>query len=82
MLAHEKISIYLTELVLIDGTRAMLGAGVALILTENMEKKNLHLLGWTLAMVGAVTTVPLVMVLLAENRSKENPPACLHESIG
>jgi len=65
----KKISIHLPELALIVGTRALLGAGVALLLTDKMERENRRLLGWTFALVGAVTTVPLAIELFAENRS-------------
>ena len=66
----KKIKIYLPELALIVGTRAILGAGIAILLTEDMEKEQRRLLGWTLAIIGAMTTVPLALELLAENRSR------------
>jgi hypothetical protein len=70
----KKITVDLPELILIVGTRALLGCGIALLLADRMEKKERRLLGWTLALIGAVTTVPLAMELLAENRSKRNLP--------
>ncbi len=71
----KKITICLPELALLVGTRAMLGAGISLLLTDRMERENRRMLGWTLALVGAVTTIPLAMELLAENRSnQENKP--------
>ena len=76
----KKITIDLPELMLIVGTRALLGGGIALLITDTMERKDRRLLGWTLALVGAVTTVPLAMELLAENRSKEDQPACSFQS--
>jgi hypothetical protein len=67
----KKISANLPELILIVGTRVLLGGGIALLLTDSMDKKDRRLLGWTLALVGAVTTVPLALELLAENRPKK-----------
>jgi hypothetical protein len=50
----------LPELALIAGTRAALGAGVALLLGDMLTKEQKKAVGWTLFFVGAVTTVPLV----------------------
>ena len=66
----KKVKLYLPQLALIVGTRALLGGGVALLLTESMERKERRLLGWTLGLVGALTTIPLALELLAENHSK------------
>ena len=66
----KKITLPLPELALIVGTRALLGGGIAILLTDNMDRSQRRVLGWTLALVGAVTTIPLAMELLAENRSK------------
>lgn len=66
----KKLTIDIPEFALIVGTRAVLGAGIALLLTDKMERAHRRLLGWTLGLVGAVTTIPLAMELLAENRSK------------
>ena len=63
----KKITLFLPELLLIVGTRALLGGGVALLLTEQMERKERRLLGWTLGLIGAITTIPLAMELLSEN---------------
>lgn len=67
----KKITLYLPELALIVGTRALLGGGAAILLTENMEPRQRRLLGWTLALIGAVTTIPLAMELIAENPSEK-----------
>ena len=71
----KKITAYLPELILIVGTRALLGGGIALLFTDKMEREDRCLLGWTLVLVGAITTVPLAIELLSENRSIENLPA-------
>jgi len=56
---------------LIVGTRALLGGGIAILLTDNMDRSQRRMLGWTLGIIGAVTTIPLAMEVLAENRSRQ-----------
>ena len=52
---------------LIAGTRAMLGAGIALLLSEKLGDEQRRAIGWTLVAVGAVTTIPLVLQLFSED---------------
>jgi EamA domain-containing membrane protein RarD len=52
---------------LIAGTRAMLGAGIALLLSEKLSDEQRRAIGWTLVAVGAVTTIPLVLQLLTDD---------------
>jgi len=42
---------------LIAGTRAMLGAGIALLLSEKLSGEQRRAIGWTLVAVGALTTI-------------------------
>jgi hypothetical protein len=58
------------ELALIAGTRAALGAGVALLLGDLLPREQRRAVGWTLFLVGAVTTVPLVAEVIGR-RVKE-----------
>ena len=46
---------------LIAGTRAMLGAGIALLLSEKLSGEQRRAIGWTLLAVGALTTIPLAL---------------------
>jgi hypothetical protein len=48
------------ELALIAGTRAALGAGAALILGDRLTREQKKAVGWTLFLVGVVTTVPIL----------------------
>jgi len=58
---------------LVAGTRAALGAGIALLLADRLTAEQRRAVGWTLTAVGALSTIPLAAhVLLA---SKE--PASL-----
>ena len=52
---------------LIAGTRAMLGAGIALLLSEKLTAEQRGAIGWTLVAVGALTTIPLVLQLFSED---------------
>lgn len=52
------------ELALIAGTRAALGAGAALLLGDMLNKEQKRAVGWTLLLVGVVTTVPLMADVL------------------
>jgi hypothetical protein len=51
----------------IAGTRAMLGAGIALLLSEKLSCEKRRAIGWTLVAVGALTTVPLALQLLSDD---------------
>jgi hypothetical protein len=54
------------EIGLIAGTRAALGAGVALLLGEKLNAGQRRAIGWTLFAVGVVTTIPLVLEVLSD----------------
>ena len=61
----KKIEVTLPDLGLIVGTRAMFSAGLALLLADKLPKDQRKAIGWTLVMVGAVTTIPLAINLFA-----------------
>ena len=56
--------ITLPELGLIAGTRALLGVGVGLLLADRIAPEQRRAVGWTLLIVGALTTVPLAAEVL------------------
>jgi hypothetical protein len=56
----------LPELALIAGTRAALGAGAALLLGDLLPKENRKAVGWTLFLIGVVTTAPLLAEVLGK----------------
>ena len=51
--------ITLPELALVAGTRAALGAGVGLLLSDRFSPEQRRAVGWTLLIIGALTTIPL-----------------------
>ena len=62
----KKVEVTLPELALIIGTRAMAAAGVALLVADKLQKNCRRAIGWTLALVGAVTTIPLAISLFGK----------------
>jgi len=52
--------ISIPELALIAGTRAALGAGIALIGGDRLTEEQKKAVGWALFLVGVVTTAPLL----------------------
>ncbi|HEY9230981.1 MAG TPA: hypothetical protein VIS78_02515 [Blastocatellia bacterium] len=54
----------LPEIGLIGGTRAALGAGIALLLSDKLNDDQRKAVGWTLFLVGAISTLPLAINVL------------------
>ena len=67
------VSLTVPELGLIAGTRAALGAGLALLLGDRLNPEQRRAVGWTLLAVGIVTTVPLVAEVFEKNQATSNP---------
>ncbi len=63
-----EVELTLPELALLVGTRAALGAGLGLLLADWLTRGDRKAVGWTLLMVGAVTTVPLAFEVLGAAR--------------
>jgi hypothetical protein len=59
--------ITLPELAVIAGTRAALGAGLAMLLADRLPVEQRKAVGWTLILIGALTTVPLGIEVLGRN---------------
>jgi hypothetical protein len=58
----------LPELALIAGTRAGLGAGLGLLLADRLTNDQRKAVGWTLVLIGAISTIPLAFEVLGGNR--------------
>ena len=58
----------LPELAMVAGTRAMLGAGIALLLADRLRDDQRRAIGWTLVVVGVATTIPLGIEVLGKSR--------------
>lgn len=61
-------TIPLPELALIAGTRALLGAGIALLAAGRLSADRRKAVGWAFLAVGAVTTLPLAYDVLGRSR--------------
>jgi len=64
----KEFKVVMPELGLIASTRAALGGGAALLLAERLTREQRKALGWTLLLVGVVTTIPLAMLVLGKRR--------------
>ena len=60
----QETRITLPELGLVAGTRAALGAGIALLLSDRLSAEQRRAVGWTLLAVGALSTIPLAFEVL------------------
>jgi hypothetical protein len=56
----------LPEIMLIGGTRVALGTGLGLLLSERLSKDQRKGAGWALLAVGALSSIPIVIDLLAK----------------
>lgn len=67
-------TVTLPQIGMIAGTRAALGAGIALLVGDRLGRKPRRAMGWTLVAVGALTTLPLVSGVL-RHKPKPAPAA-------
>jgi len=59
-------SLTIPEIILIGGTRAALGAGLALLLSDRLNRDQRRAVGLTLFLVGALTTIPIAANVLGK----------------
>lgn len=64
----KKSELTLPEIGLIAGTRAMGGAGIALLLADKLNKDQRKTLGWTLLLIGAISTIPLAIDVFSKRK--------------
>jgi hypothetical protein len=58
--------ITLPELGLIAATRMAFGAGIGLLLADRLSDSQRRAVGWTLAAVGAFSTIPLLVEVMSQ----------------
>jgi hypothetical protein len=61
-----EVHVTLPEIGLIAGTRAMVGAGLGLLLADRLTEDQRKAVGWTFLLIGAVSTVPLAVDMLGK----------------
>jgi len=66
-------TVSIPELGLIAGTRAALGAGIGLLLANQLSSEQRRAVGWTLLAVGVVTTFPLAAEVIFRHSSSTSP---------
>ncbi len=58
-------SLSIPEIGLIAGTRALMGAGIGLLVSGLLKDNQRRAVGWTLLGVGALTTIPIAVQLMS-----------------
>jgi uncharacterized membrane protein YfcA len=64
----KKSELTLPEIGLIAGTRAMLGAGAGLLLADRLSDDQRKKIGWTLLIIGAISTIPLAIDFIGKRK--------------
>jgi uncharacterized membrane protein YfcA len=75
----ERKSLSIPEIGLIAGTRAALGAGLGLLLADRLSDEQRRAVGWTLLLVGALTTIPIGAELFHSGRARNAVPTRMSE---
>lgn len=57
-------TVTLPELALVAATRVMAGAGAGLLVADRIGAEKRKTLGWTLFLIGALSTIPLALQVL------------------
>ena len=64
----KKAELALPEILLIAGTRVMAGAGAALLVADKFSKDERKTIGWTLFLIGALSTIPLAIDVFSKRK--------------
>ena len=65
-----EVHMTLPELALLVGTRAALGTGLGLLLADCLPEGQRKAVGWTLILVGVVSTLPLTFEMLGKSHTR------------
>ena len=69
------------EIAIIAGTRVALGTGVGLLLAGKLNDSKREGAGWALLVVGALTTIPLILNVLGKTWTAQLVPKRADESL-
>jgi hypothetical protein len=58
----------IADIILIAGTRVMLGAGIGLLISTRLNNDQRKAAGLSLALVGGLTTIPLALGVMGRQR--------------
>jgi hypothetical protein len=64
----KNVELTMPEIALIGGTRALAGAGLALLLSDRLDPERRRLVGWALFLFGAISTIPLAIDVFCKKR--------------
>jgi H+/gluconate symporter-like permease len=64
----KKAALTLPEIMLIAGTRVMVGAGGALLLADYLKEDKRKKIGWTLFLIGCLSTIPLAIDVFSKRK--------------
>jgi hypothetical protein len=74
MLIMKERRLTIPDIALIGGTRVALGAGLGLLLADKLNDDERRAAGWTLLLMGAITTLPLAVKVLSKREERLLPP--------
>jgi hypothetical protein len=61
----------LAEIILIAGTRVVLGTGIGLFLAARLNNDQRKAAGWALVLVGGLTTIPLALGIFGKKSGEK-----------
>jgi hypothetical protein len=64
----KKSALTLPEIMLIAGTRVMLGVGAGLLLADILREDKRKKIGWRLFLVGVISTIPLALDVFSKRK--------------
>jgi hypothetical protein len=64
----KKSALTLPEIMLIAGTRVMLGVGAGLLLADIVREDKRKKIGWRLFLVGCISTIPLAIDVFSKRK--------------
>ena len=64
----KKSALTLPEIILIAGTRVMLGVGAGLLLADIVKEDKRKKIGWRLFLFGAISTIPLALDVFSKRK--------------
>ena len=63
----KETTLTMPELAMIGGTRVALGAGIGFLLADKLSSEQRRAAGIVLLLVGAISTIPLVLEVLGKS---------------
>ena len=65
------VDLPLPEIAALAATRGMAGAGAALLFGSRLPEKRRKMIGWPLFLIGALSTVPLLLDIRRRSREQQ-----------